>query len=202
MAQKRVRHQNDIFTKLIEHDEDLIGMIAYANYKFDKLDYCKKISSTKGTITQKDIIAFYETNSEKRSAERRNKANVMLLNFLEKAFLAKREVLLNESFGNLLGDLQVRHDSLSSQLGDIHVALTNQEAIEEKAKDKFWSKNFGIGILQNFLASLLWLVIVFFIVQGYAKSNNKPAAEVAKEIILGEQVSPSSKSTQQPEPSD
>lgn len=58
-AKKEEEEYNTIYNYLVNEDSGLVGMIAYALYKGEKIEYCKKITESKGKVDIEDIQNFH-----------------------------------------------------------------------------------------------------------------------------------------------
>lgn len=142
---------NFIYKKLAQGPDDVVGALAYALYKEEKLAYVKDFEESRGSApADADLQEFHRmTNMPQRIDAYKQQAERLLQEFLEDALvivLQEREKQMHQEFvANKLESVEARIDL---QAKSVHEALAQ--------KNRFWS-----GVLQNVLAGLVTTLIAF-----------------------------------------
>ena len=136
------------FSRFVERPDDLTGLIAYALYKADKVDFCDM-------HPEADVKSFILTaNLPTRIVAYRLKAEIMLEDMTEEALGEAIETIEKEQAAKL--DAMVREHKVA--IND----LSTQHQTAFKAVEK--SLGFFRGLLSNALAGALVLVISILLV--------------------------------------
>lgn len=152
---------NYIYQELVDNDNDLVGMIAYALYKNEKIKYIKKITEESGSISDTQIDN-YNTSSMIRIDDYENKAINLFTEFI-----------------NTIIDKKVR---LSEEL--------IKEVVEKTASPKGFV-NWARVITQNIISAFIYTVIigsillyVWFMNSGEKLKTENMVKNKIKELII------------------
>lgn len=127
---------NFIYSRLVEDENDLLGIIAYSIYKREKIEYIKRIKSEENREpSQEEMNHFWRTSNLQSSID---------------SYKLKAENISKE-FGRQL---------LEGRTGEIEQEYKNKLIAKvESFRHPFWN-----GVLQNFIASLLFIFLIGAIV--------------------------------------
>ncbi len=144
------RKYSYIFSKLVENDTDIVGHIAYALYKSDKVNYIENFKeSNKREPTDEDLDAFHSVSSQIESVRKyRFVAAHILRDFLDNS--------LDESIEKIEQDCANRHAEI---LKDVIKPL-----LPKKKSTTFWH-----GVLQSVAGAFIFAIIVaaFVFIKNY-----------------------------------
>lgn len=144
------RRYSYIFSKLVGDDSDIVGHIAYALYKTDKVSYIERFKeSNKRDPTDEDLDAFHSVSSQEESVQKyRFVAAHILRDFLDNS--------LKESIENIERDCNSRHAEI---LRDVIRPL-----LPKKKSTLFWH-----GVLQSVAGAFIFALIVaaFVFIKSY-----------------------------------
>jgi hypothetical protein len=106
---------NFIYEKLVENSDDINGMIAYALYKRDKIDFIRSFRAKHSrSPTNAELVSFHvSSNTDSRLNAYRIQANVIAREFLDISLEEK----VNEIENRLLDDYQ--HSQIGSDLQEL-----------------------------------------------------------------------------------
>jgi hypothetical protein len=146
-----------IYQELVNDDDDLVGMIAYALYKSEKVKYIKKITSEREEVTESEI-ENYNIASKIRIKDYEEKALTLFTDFID--------------------DVIDRKVKMSREV--------IQEAIEKTASPKGFI-NWARSITQSFIGAVIYtifisviLLIVWFNNSGEKQRTEKLIIDKAK----------------------
>ena len=129
---------NSIYQKLVADENDILGKLAYSQYKRQKIEYVHAFKNKHGDDPRdSDLNAFHDvSNSESQLEGYRNQAAQLALNFLETS---------------------LAHEA--KELETLYAAKANNEI--RSARPGFW-KGVSQGIVSSGLFTLLIGCLVFF----------------------------------------
>lgn len=144
------RKYSYIFSRLVENDSDIVGHIAYALYKSDKVNYIESFKETHKTDpSEEDLDAFHAVSSQMESIRKyRFVASHILKEFLNDT--------LEESFENIEQDCNKRHAEI---LKEVIAPI-----LPKKKSTAFWH-----GVLQSVAGAFIFALIVaaFVFIKSY-----------------------------------
>lgn len=144
------RKYSYIFSKLVENDADIVGHIAYALYKSDKVNYIENFKeSNKREPTDEDLDAFHSVSSQIESVKKyRFIAAHILRDFMDNS--------LEESIENIEQECNSRHAEI---IRDVIKPL-----LPKKKSTVFWH-----GVLQSVAGAFIFALIVaaFVFIKSY-----------------------------------
>lgn len=122
------------YSALVKDEEDLIGYIAYALYKREKLKFCEKCRQDSGTEPSKEEVATFVgiANLDIRRSAYRDQAAALLESFAE--------IQLNDTVDGIVRGYE-------------------QKLAAELQKSKSWSRFIGESLLSSFLSTVLWVAV-------------------------------------------
>jgi hypothetical protein len=128
------------YSSLVQGDVDLIGHIAYALYKRDKLKFCEQHQAATGnppTTPELDIF-IRGCNLDTRLSGYRSEAEILLERFAE--------FQLEEAVAQLQNDY-------------------NEKLLTKLQEGKSWTRVIGEALVGNFAVALLWaaLILAFYV---------------------------------------
>ena len=155
------REYNDIYSKLVSDETDILGHIAYSLYKAEKVEYLEKLAKDKTEIEEKDLCHFHKISCLDTTIERyKLQAQTIFLDYLN-------EVLENHKE-------DIKSDYLANQrklLGEVVRPL----------KPKFWD-----GVLQSIVGAFFFAIILaaFAFVYTFSKDDTsvKTGSDAAKVV--------------------
>lgn len=135
------RNYNYIYSKIVEHDNDLVGHIAYSLYKKSKVEYIEKQKNDGKTPTDADLIPFNDFSSSEGSIESyKIKAELLVQNFIDN--------VLSEELSNYKSQaIQQQSEILKSIIKPLNTSFM---------------KNVLAGVVASFIFTLI-LALIFFI---------------------------------------
>lgn len=139
------RKYNNIYSKLVEDETDIVGHIAYALYKSDKIKYIEnsKAKNNGAELSEDDLVPFHDISSMDESIERyKIQALQILQRFLDN--------VLKESAEDIKEEYIRSHNE--------HI-----EKIVKKYSQKWW---------QNVIWSVLAAFVFALIVAAFAFINS------------------------------
>lgn len=78
------RNYNYVYSKLVTSDDDLVGHVAYALYKKEKIEYIELKNNDGNPLTDADLIPFNEISSTQAALDGfRIKADILLQGFID-----------------------------------------------------------------------------------------------------------------------
>ncbi|MVM34453.1 hypothetical protein GO755_30765 [Spirosoma sp. HMF4905] len=175
-------------------------MIAYSAYKQNKLEFYDKILKQKGKITEDDMRNFKDTLTPQSYRNFRNTANKRLAIITEKMVNEKKENLFNGFHKDLIVTLKnhlvVTNIMANQQKGTL---INFENSINTLISDynmksnSFNGKQFFIGLAQNIIANLIWLLIVFLIWFSLTANTREDVYKQAQKIFLNKELPDSTK---------
>lgn len=140
------------YSALVQSDADIIGLVAYALYKRDKLKFCVHVRSSTGIApTETEINAFISTcNLDTRIQGYRAEAELLLE--------AMTEYQLDDAIE------QIRRDS-------------NDELVRKLSESKSWGRSIAEALIGSVVVAAMWgalLLILYTNKVGF----NRAAQEV------------------------
>lgn len=154
---------------------DLVGMIAYAIYKAEKIDYIENHKNTEcGTKpTHEKLLAFQKSKIQKSSTFYKNEAEKLL-------FEAVNYILKDEA--KKLKDKDERLQKLIIETNKEKKEYTSLKK-KEKQKEKFCKavkpNGFFIGVFQSLVASIILIILTILL----AFSLKIDLLSILKELI-------------------
>lgn len=145
---------NDIYAKLVDNDDDIMGIVSYAFYKKHKVEWSKKIRAINGgdDTGKADYEAFYNVASTDTAIEGyRKQAQIAMDKFLESMYQEFNENIENvdKQFSSMLEELKEDYqDTLVAKLAE--------------ARGEPWKVSIAKNLVASFLFVLLVGVIYFF----------------------------------------
>lgn len=152
---------NAIYSQIVQSKDDLVGMIAYAIYKEQKLEYIRKLREEKGADLCEDECRSFVTFSTTPSqiSNYRKQAEIMLTEAV--AHVAKEEIARFE------------HDMLKNYKSEIRSCIPSN------------MKNFGFSVVAGIASTFLFSIIAglfYFIGETSDRSNRQRAQEIMEEV--------------------
>lgn len=139
------RQYNNIYTKLVEGEDDIVGHVAYSLYKADKVQYIEKFKDDYGREpTEEELRPFHDSSCLSGAIKRYQASAVELL----KSFLDE----------TLLETVQQTEQQQKTEY---------QAKLESITPLSSW-KRYGEGILQSIIGAFLFagiIAIITFIIQ-------------------------------------
>lgn len=170
-----------IFPKIVKDEEDIIGMIAYSFYKFEKMDFIKNTEQISGKKLEKDeLIRFQdlkykEIEKYKKTAEETLEKAIKMTNsnrnfehfkILER--LRAENISLKDKIESKEKGLKEKENSLNSREKEIKAKekeLKNREKYcHIKPSNQFFS--FLNGVFQGLVATIIWTGLVILIIKS------------------------------------
>lgn len=153
------------YTALVKGDADLVGHVAYAFYKRDKLKFCDGVKSNKGrSATTEEIDAFIQvSNIDTRLDSYRSEA--------EKLLARVTELQLEDAVE------EIQRDS-------------NAKLARKLAEAKSWGRVCQEAIVGSFIVTALWALLGWCIYFSKANSIEQVAKDVFHVDIQPPQKSP------------
>lgn len=186
---------NNAFRTLVRSDTDLAGMMAYASYKKHKLDYCNKKISKNIELTEDDIKNFNDGITHELLMHFLEISSIKITIILDKFLKNKRDVLLsslyNESLSILNEQKNHNENTLRSQVElqtEIKEIISNLLAQHKAQGNTVSSKVFWIGVAQNIIANVIWLLIVFLILFSLTDNTREDVYKQAQKIFLNKEL--------------
>ena len=139
------RKYNFIYSKLVRHERDIAGHIAYSTYKAEKVAYIEKFKSEHGgnEPTEEDLKPFHDiTCTEVRLAQYRKIGEDTLDSFLEELLVSQLEKFEEDCNAN-------------------HLSLISQAISPLKAEPKW--KQYAHGVAQSVIGAFVFMLIMCFI---------------------------------------
>ncbi|MCM1066426.1 MAG: hypothetical protein NC418_02495 [Muribaculaceae bacterium] len=144
------RKYSYIFSRLVENDSDIVGHIAYALYKSDKVNYIEHFKeANKRDPSEDDLTAFHDVSSQPDSVKKyRFVASHILRGFLDST--------LEDSLESIENDCNERHAEI---IKDVITPL-----LPKKKSTIFWH-----GVLQSVAGAFIFALIVaaFVFIKSY-----------------------------------
>lgn len=153
------RQYNNIYSKLVSDETDIIGHIAYSLYKAEKVEYLENLAREKKEIAEEDLENFHKISCLETSLERYQlQASTILVDYLNEVLTSHKEDIKKDYLDN-----QRKH------LGEV----------VEPLKPKFWN-----GVLQSVVGAFIFAIILaaFAFVYTYSKEDTsvKTGSDAAK----------------------
>lgn len=139
------RKYNHIFSKLVDDETDLIGLVAYGVYKNNKIEYLENFKKKNQREPSEDEIEQFNENSCSESS---------LRNYIRIAE-ANINDLMNET---------VYQEVEKQKLEFYNNQTTEIRSIVKDLKPKSPWEGFGLRVLQSFIASILVASLIFLII--------------------------------------
>ena len=139
------RKYNYIFSKLVDDETDLIGLVAYGIYKNNKIEYIEKFKEKNGREPTEDELEQFNEHSCTDSS---------LKNYIR---IAETNIndLMNET---------VYQEVERQKLEFFNNQTTEIKNIVKELKPKSPWEGFGMRVLQSFIASILVASLIFLII--------------------------------------
>ncbi|MFW9082945.1 hypothetical protein ACOI7N_00025 [Pseudomonas sp. P2758] len=145
---------NYIYTKLVENENDILGIIAYSLYKRQKIEYVQSLKEKKGCDpSDGDLSQFHDvSNSQFQLQAYRNQADKLAQDFLTISLETRAEEL--EKYYN---------DQATSEI-------------------KSYKPNYWIGVSQGVLASVIFVMLLGLLVI-FTWSLNQGPRQVIEQVF-------------------
>lgn len=157
------RNYNHIFSKLVDNETDLIGLVAYGLYKNNKIEFLENFKEKNGREPSEDELNnFNEYSCTDNSVQ--NYIRIAEANINE---------LMNETIFQEV-DKQKR-DFFNNQTNEI------KNIVKELKPRSAWD-GFGLRILQSFIASILVASLIFLII-FIIKSSQEGIINTLKDLL-------------------
>ena len=139
------RKYNYIYSKLVEGETDLIGLVAYGLYKNNKIEYLQNFKKKNNSEPfEEELDQFNELSCTESSLQ--NYVRIAETNIND---------LMNETI----------YQEVERQKSDFYNNQTEEiKNIVKELKPKSPWEGFGMRILQSFIASILVASIIFLII--------------------------------------
>jgi hypothetical protein len=145
---------NDIYERLVDNDDDITGIVSYAFYKKQKVEWAKRIrEQNSGAVpTQEQHDAFYTVASTETAIDGyRKQAQISMDKFLES---------IVQEFGAKVEEIESDVESKLEDLERQYDVLLKRELKE--ARGEPWRISIAKNLVASFLFVLLVGVIYFF----------------------------------------
>lgn len=150
-------HYNTLYDDLVESDDDIMGIIAYAFYKKHKKDWIREFVSKNGNQpTREDLKNFF---------------NIARVGSSLDGYRQQAKAVLN-SYSNFL------EEAYDERIEEIQEAY-DDELIKELKEKK---THFWVGVSQNIIASILFVFMGAAMYVGITYLDKNPSKDIA-EII-------------------
>lgn len=168
---------NHIFTRLVQDDPDFVGMVAYALYKKQKIEWIRQFASQNGgrEPSEQELGPFHDlSNMQSMIDSYRNQAVDLLDEFLDFALADKVEQIRQELMKEASLQLQQAHQQAVEQTCT-HLSNALQQSQEKHQTavfskiDKPWYTSIFENVLVGLVTSLITLaaaVLVWAAAQG------------------------------------
>ncbi len=170
-----------IFPEIVKDEEDIIGMIAYSFYKFEKMNFIKSSEEVSGKkLDKKELIKFQEfkykeiEKYKKTAQETLEKAIKIANSNRDIEFIESRRKLHLENI-KLRETLEKKEKEFTEKetyLKQKEKEVKNKEK-EIKNREKYchikpnsWLSNFANGVLQGVVATIIWTALVILIIKA------------------------------------
>jgi hypothetical protein len=151
------------FSALVQADEDLVGHVAYALYKRDKLKFCDAVRSTSSRDpTEAEVSAFILSCN---------------LDTVLQGYRSQAEILLE----------RMTEYQLEDAIGEVK-RLADEDLLRQLKEGKSWKRSISESVIGSFVVAIVWAAIVLAI---YASQIGP--AELAKRILDGSVEPPAQK---------
>lgn len=151
------REYNQIYSVLVDGEDDVVGTIAYSIYKKDKIAFIEEYKNKHGgqEPTEDDFKRFHETICVDGHI---NRYKMQAMNILE-SFL---DEALNEIVAKIDNDCKNRHDEmLRNIVADIatNIVEKNAPAIIQEQLKPIKPKGFWYGVGQSILGAFIFMIL-------------------------------------------
>lgn len=150
------RNYNFIYKQLVSDESDIVGHVAYALYKYNKIEYIEKFKQEHNgeSPTESDLKPFHDISSTPSSIDRyKSKAGTIVNDFLN--------IALDETVK------QIQEEYIINQERHLKNVI---EPLKPKSKFVlFWK-----GVLQSILGAFIFAIIVaaFAFINSYNRSDD------------------------------
>jgi hypothetical protein len=153
------RQYNNIYSKLVSDETDIIGHIAYSLYKAEKVEYLDNLAREKKEIAEEDLKQFHKISCLDTTLDRyKLQASTILVDYLNEVLTSYKEDIKKDYIDN-----QRKH------LGEVVDPL----------KPKFWN-----GVFQSIVGAFIFAIILaaFAFVYTFSKEDTsiKTGSDAAK----------------------
>ncbi|MBI5539670.1 MAG: hypothetical protein HY951_06395 [Bacteroidia bacterium] len=151
------RNYSKIYSKIVENDDDFVGVVAYALYKQNKIQFIENFKKDNNRHpTDTELAGFHQSCYP---AIKQYKAH------------ATQKV---QQYGTELTERQVtkiQQDYATALEGLLQGSVSSEEVVEiiRKNKSSFWR-----GVMQSLIASFLIMLITIIILFFYASNKITP----------------------------
>lgn len=136
------RNYNNVYSKLVSSNDDLVGQVAYSLYKREKIEYISQKIENGTPLTDAELVPFNEISSTESSLE---------------SYRLKSEILLQGFIDNVLEEARK----------DIEQQAVEQQSqiLKEVIKplQRHWWQDVLLGVLSSFLVILLLALLAIII---------------------------------------
>lgn len=133
------RRFNFIYEKLVQGEDDVVGLLAYGLYKKDKIEHIKRIKDKKGQDPNEEELEHFHESSEAHIENYRTRAIQLSRDFLQNVLVDR------------VAEIEAEHDQkLSAEVRNL--------------KARWWP-----SIMQSFLGAILFafcIGVAFFVIVG------------------------------------
>lgn len=154
---------NHIFTKLVQDDPDFVGMVAYALYKKQKIEWIQQFSSQNGgrEPNEHELEPFHNmSNMQSMIDSYRNQAVDLLDEFLDFALADKveqiRQALIQEAF---IQGQQTHHKGIEQICHSLCDTLKTAQDAHQQAVFSKVNKPWYVSIFENVVVGLVTSLI-------------------------------------------
>lgn len=170
-----------IFPEIVKDEEDIIGMIAYSFYKFEKMNFIRNSEEVSGKKLEKNELVkfqglkYKEIERYKKTAEETLKKAIKMANSNRNTELIESRLNLQLENKRLKEVAEKREKELVERENNL-----KQKEKEIKAKEKDIKNrekychikpnnpflNFINGVSQGLVATIIWTVLVILIIKS------------------------------------
>lgn len=149
--------KNQVFSTLVQGEEDTLGMIAYSFYKLHKREYCSQFEQShhrEPSAEDWDHFALGMTPAQLDNY--RHRANKVLESFLESAVGEAINEQVNELQAQYSEQLEFHMKARNEMLANLNIIAHATHQISEQIKPR----SYWYGVSQGVMASVLFVFLI------------------------------------------
>ncbi|MEC8081084.1 MAG: hypothetical protein VXZ45_03925 [Verrucomicrobiota bacterium] len=154
MHDRPAQYEVRSFDKIVDDEDDYIGMIAYAIYKKEKIHWISSTEEQKGRpVTQEEIEEYFYSAAHR--PEKLHSYRESAVTFLNDALMEQAEIIAQELVEENIEEIQ--GSFLSTILSD-----NLKKVWGDTTHDRWWA--LGIGVMSSIIATLIIALLAWLFV--------------------------------------
>lgn len=167
MTEQKMETKNNkyIFSEIVINEKDIVGMIAYSLYKFEKQKFIVEVLSVQQKCVTKEELDKYQENKLEKVRVYKDDAANLLTATINDLVSKEKELIIKRQKELEVQDLALKEKEKTLSLKEKEINQ-REKFCKVTSTNNWWDSWWG-GIVQSLIASLIWPLIVLVIIKTY-----------------------------------